>query len=444
MSTNWNSERVWPRPTATPKPTSPVGRSTTNHFLGTFRQAITKFENAHKIRFKSKHIDGSIIYNFALDFAKLLLWCLSRRDAGHPDCQVCIANPGHPVNGKTACSEHGLSTLNHALGNNGKIVAITYFSWEPREHIFQVRRTFPNTVALFSYSVCYPEWGAVGEMLDALHTMSRTRFPMQLFNIWDPEYLHRALPYLTEPTNHNFDHILAIPVFRPNAAGYNKWKRREIAWFGNELLGLFLTFIRGPSDGSAKDAVEYLNQVVACDEFCSSMEHFTRAVANVIIAQEIAFAARPKRSLAAQWRRLSREGQVQIFRLTIEVRRGADALPLSAASTVPLSSLAAFLIHALRARWCIIRDHNRNIYREPFLAAPSKDLLQECAKDPHHILRCLNSDLDRGLRSIGIMVNASYHEVLKGFRITVKPQPLYPKSAADLRLAASMRISPPS
>ena len=262
---------------------------------------------------------------------------------------------------------------------------------------------------LMSYSVCYPEWGAVGAMLDALREGSgrgTTRFPVRVFSLDESSYFEqRALPYLLETQKLRFNRIIAIPVF--SELGYQQWRSERIFFFEKELLGIFLAFVK----------CENGEEMEIGESLVESIQYFSERVGRVVNEQESRFTKFEEQGREWTLSDIWKSGKVRANFISLRVAPRSDDPPTS----ISIRSLSAFLVQSLRGRFYLVEvSETGDAGPVTLYAAPSKDLIDECGAHNNHLLRTFKSDLERGLRSIGMVSSElSYATIAKNFDLQV-------------------------
>lgn len=122
--------------------------------------------------------------------------------------------------------------------------AVAYYSWEPGNRLFLVRRVFPTYFDFLSISHIPEGWGASSLMLEQLKkhlTAENGVYNGSFyadFNMNDPKYIRYHLPYIAEQKRLNYQWVVVLPVFqRGNEQGVARSER--------DMLGT-LVFFLGP------------------------------------------------------------------------------------------------------------------------------------------------------------------------------------------------------
>lgn len=353
--------------------THPISETLGNH---TFHAALQELENRHITKIGT---GKWTIYEFILAFDKFLYNLL-----GDPS------------------DDGGIGLLGKA---KDVLRGITYFSWESREQIFQIRRTFPVDNDLSSYSVCYPEWGAVGETMEKLRKgrAADKLYPVYRFGMMLRSYQQRALPYLQEIKKRKFNQIISLPVLQESTL--EQWLEKTGPWwFGSELHGIFLVFLNQHS--------RLTTSVTSDPTFREAMKAFTLAASRVLRAQQQMLLKKSGGALDVMWKKRARQADnITVLKITIEEKKVSKVLRLD--------TLNAFVVQSLRGRYFAI-EASKSPTRVQLLVAPSQQLVAECHANNHQLVRRLHSDIDRGLHSIGaIHQDVTYRIVARHFNIQV-------------------------
>ena len=237
-------------------------------FCGTFRDFHKAVAEHWGTELKRNGV--STIYQFLLDFEKALF-------------------------------EHLTDVLREDLKIGASVHAIAYFSWEHREQIFQIRRVYPQSKDVSSYSVCYPEWGVLAATLEMLlgKCWPCCSYPVGCVSIREEGHAQHALPFLLEPTRQDFNQMIHFPVVRTPSARFT-----GRCGVGPELLGVFVAFIKRtqtceqrPDEGCH---CSWLQELRAFCRLRRDIRCFVESVGSVVKGQEESILKRHKNFSAGQ------------------------------------------------------------------------------------------------------------------------------------------------